>query len=67
MTEDARTAWVKGFAAGELDQYGCPYRPGTVEAQAWGAGWRQGQLKRNGKPCRERPLPSEVDEPPAKS
>lgn len=67
MTEGPRTAWLEGFAAGELDKYGCPYRPGTAEAKAWEAGWEQGRLKRSGMPCRETPLPSEVDEPPADS
>jgi hypothetical protein len=64
MDKEARTAWLKGFAAGETEKYGCPYRPGTVEAKAWEAGWDQGDLKRNGMPCRDRPLASDVNEPP---
>ena len=67
MTEGPRTAWLEGFAAGELARYGCPYRPGTAEAKAWEAGWEQGRLKCSGMPCRRVPLPSELDEPPAES
>jgi hypothetical protein len=65
MTEEARTAWLEGFTAGEAQRFGCPYRPGTVEAKAWEAGWVQGALKRSGKSCRDTPLASEVDEPPS--
>jgi hypothetical protein len=64
MNKETRTAWLEGFAAGEAQKYGCPYRPSTVEAKAWEAGWDQGELKRNGKPFRDRPLASDVDELP---
>jgi hypothetical protein len=65
MNKETRTAWLEGFAAGETQKYGCPYRPSTVEAKAWEAGWDQGDLKRNGKPFRDRPLASDVDELPS--
>jgi hypothetical protein len=63
--DEAGEAWRNGFTSGTEAKYGCPYRPGTVEAKAWQAGWDQGALKRNGSPYRNEPLDSEVGEPPS--
>jgi hypothetical protein len=64
MRKEVYSAWLGGIAAGEVEKYGCPYRPSTVEAKAWEAGWVQGEFKRNGQPYRHSPLPSDVDELP---